>query len=114
MAVENLAILDYFTIPNALFPSIDPVPGVVSFTVEWSIDAHVFNVSDDEQDYQGVFKQSQLPEGARVAWQASNEEGFSYTSDPLETSSNHFAILGHERNGDLRFGRWGMKHPRPR
>ena len=103
---------DYFNLVNALFPSVDPSPGTVSFEVEWSIDANGFNVIDDELDYQGVFKRSLMPGGARVAWSASNEDGFSYESDPLETSANHYAIIGHERNGDLRNGRWGQTHPR--
>jgi hypothetical protein len=35
---------------------------------------------------------------ATIEWSAT-EEGFAFESDPAETSTNVFSLIGHERNG---------------
>ena len=97
MQANDVHVLDYHTIENALFgggPA--PVPAVVSFEVRWSgVDDRV-NVKNPGNGFAGEFVRNQ----ARMAWTATSG-GYHYESDPISTSVSGFAELGHERNGSF-------------
>ena len=88
---------DAFTIPNALGLLPEPIPwvdAVVSFHVEWSGVGRRFSHSDVENDFTGQF----IENTATIAWSA-RQPGFSFVSDPANTSSSYFSMIGRERNG---------------
>ena len=96
MAATDLALEDYFTIPNALFRFLDPVvvDATCSFDIRWT---------PPVTDRSSVSS----PDGSvgdlvlchtDMTWSASNAQGFSFTSDPEGTTSV-FAQLGKVRNG---------------
>jgi hypothetical protein len=103
---------DSFTVGNALFPEIAPVPAKVSFETTWNMPRNPYHWVSEEFDLEGRFRSSEDPDVAKVAWRGENDEGFSYESDPIETSINHYAILGIERNGEMRYGRWASRNPK--
>jgi hypothetical protein len=97
MAVSNLALNDFFNIPNALLRFQNPVsvPAAVSFDITWS--GPVTNrsrVDDPSKGFAGDFVLSQ----ATMTWSASNGNGLVFTSNPSGTTSA-FAQLGHMQNG---------------
>ena len=97
MTASNLALEDYFNIPNALFRFQDPVEvdAAVSFDISWSGPiTDRSSVDDAGNGFSGDFLLNQ----ATMTWSASNADGFSFTSDPSGTSSV-FAQLGHMQNG---------------
>ena len=95
LTVADLTVRDYFNIPNALFrfQVPDSVGATCSFDVHWH-----GPVSDrgrvTTQGSAGELVMSQ----ATMTWSASNNDGFSYVSNPSGTNSV-FAQLGHIRNG---------------
>ena len=95
MKVTNLPIEDYFNLGNALKDG-NSVEATVSFDVVWTGDAtrHV-NETDATNQFAGEYAETQ----ATVTWSGSNADGFSFTSDPANTSTSHFAETGHEHNG---------------
>ena len=98
MRVSNAPILDYGTIPNALFgggPS--PVAGSVSFKVIWSGVGQRVNIKNTEPVY-GGFEGEFIRNTAQMEWTAS-VGNYTFVSDALATSSSSFAEIGHERNG---------------
>ena len=95
MTVKNLEIEDYGDLLNALEdgPSKE---AVVSFDVRWNnkiATTQRRNAAPDEQ-FVGLFTQTD----AKVEWSAS-EQGFTFHSDPAETSHVVYAEVGEERNG---------------
>ena len=97
MKASNLALSDFFSIPNALFRFLDPVstPAVCSFDIQWS--GPVTNrshVNDPAVGFAGEFVLSQ----ATMTWSAVRKDGFRFVSDPSPTASA-FAQLGQMRNG---------------
>ena len=100
MKADNLAIEDYFDIPNALFHFEDPikVDATCSFDINWS--PPITERSPIIIPAGSVGEQVLCQ--ATMTWSASNALGFSFESDPEGTTSV-FAQLGHVRNG--RFAR---------
>jgi hypothetical protein len=97
MQMTNLALEDYFNIPNALLHLQDPVEvdAKASFDITWSGPiSDRSSVSDASQRLSGDFLLNQ----ADITWSASNETGFSFVSNPSGTTSV-FAQLGHMQNG---------------
>ena len=98
MAARNAPIIDYGSIGNALFgggPT--PVPGSVSFRVEWSGVNERVKIRNTDSVY-GGFAGEFVRNSARMEWTARVGD-LSFVSDPIGTSSSGFAELGHERNG---------------
>jgi hypothetical protein len=94
MTMTNLSLLDYFSIPNALFHFQDPVAAVCSFDIRWS-----GPVTDRSPVVAPAGSEGDLVlSSATMTWSASNDLGFSFESDPTPTSSI-FAQLGRVRNG---------------
>jgi hypothetical protein len=93
MALTNYAIADYHDIGNSLTggPSL---PGMVSFDLRWS--GVVQRVKDFNQA-QGYAAQW-IYDTASIWW-SGQQDGFTFVSDPADTSTSQFAAIGHERNG---------------
>jgi hypothetical protein len=98
MEADDVPILDYGNIPNALFgggPA--PTPGSVSFTVTWSGVDERLKIRNTDPVY-GGFAGEFIQNTAQMEWTATVGD-FTFVSDPLTTSSSVFAEIGHERNG---------------
>ena len=96
-AVSDMAMPDFFNIPNALFRFQDPVsvPAIVSFDITWSGPiTDRMDVNDPVEGFEGQFVLNQ----ATMTWSAESQDGFRFVSDPSPTTSA-FAMLGKERNG---------------
>ena len=94
--VTNMAMPDYFNIPNAIFRFQDPVsvPSTCSFDIHWSGPVTKRSkVSDPDAGFEGEFVLSH----ATMTWSAESADGFRFVSNPDTTSV--FALLGKERNG---------------
>jgi len=107
MKVDNLALGDYFNLPNALGPTWQTsfAPAVVSFDAVWSGPATRqlnFTDSTNADKFTGSFVENQVT----VSWSGTNlASGFSFTANPgtFATSSvdGGFAELGQEQNGSF-------------
>jgi len=99
MHIRNLAVEDYFDLPNALAdgPSVE---ASVSLDVVWNgpVTRQV-NVSDGENGFTGSFFENQVT----VTWRGTNELGFGFFGDPGDFSTSvpgrTWSEIGHERNG---------------
>ena len=100
MEATHVPINDYGDFGNALFgggPA--PIPGVVSFTVEWhGVNERVKVQNTNPPASGGGFAGEFIRNAARMEWTATVGD-LTFVSDPLETSSSLFAEIGHERNG---------------
>jgi hypothetical protein len=96
MTARNVAVTDYFSIPNALLHGaiVPPVPATVSFTVHWSGAGKHVKLRDPVNGFAGEFVEN----SASMLWSASSA-GLSYQSGGEDTSASVFAEVGHERNG---------------
>jgi len=97
MQVSNLAVPDYFNIPNAfglLDPPIAPVPATVSFDIRWSNPTERVQIRNTALDFGGLFVRN-----SATIWWKSQQAGFAFESAPAATSASYFAEIGHERNG---------------
>jgi hypothetical protein len=98
LQASNVPILDYGTIGNALFgggPA--PVPGVVSFKVDWHGVHQRLNIRNTDPVF-GGYAGEFVRNAAQMQWTAKVGD-FVFESDALGTSSSSFAEIGHERNG---------------
>jgi hypothetical protein len=98
MVANNIPILDYHDIPNALFgggPA--PMPGTVSFTIAWNGVNERVNLKNRDPIY-GGFAGEFVRNNAQMAWTATVGD-YHFVSDPLGTSASAFAEIGKERNG---------------
>jgi hypothetical protein len=98
MSAQNVPILDYGDIGNALFgggPA--AVPGVVSFTCRWGGVEQRVKIRNDDPVY-GGFAGDFIYNRAQLQWSGTVGD-LSFVSDPISASSSSFALLGHERNG---------------
>ena len=90
MIAKDVKLPDYGDIGNALADG-PSVPAEASFAVRWTGATGPFTASSS------LFAFTGHTTGATVEWSAT-EAGFSFKSDPANTSTNNFAILGHEIN----------------
>jgi hypothetical protein len=94
MEINNLALNDYFTIPNALLGISPPNPATVSFHIDWAPSTSHFKVRDQATGVAGEFVQNT----ATMSWSAASA-GNSYLSGPQNTSFSVSSQVGYERNG---------------
>ena len=99
MTATDLAVQDYFDIPNALFRFEDPVSesATCSFDISWSGPVTDRSPVSGPSGSSGQLVMCE----ATMQWSANSASGFSFESDPSGTKSV-FAQLGKVRNG--RFG----------
>jgi hypothetical protein len=95
MGVSNLALNDFFNIPNALFRFMSPVSAsaTVSFDIQWT--GPVTNrgaVTTPGSTGELVMC------SASMTWSAANSQGFSFVSNPSGQTS-FFGQLGRVSNG---------------
>jgi hypothetical protein len=96
--IEDIDIVDSF-----VFLGENEVPATVSFDVTFTGQGQRFHFkpgSDDPTDptnFDGKFRQGV----ATGTFSGSNDDGFSFTSDPGATSGGIFAEIGIETNGSL-------------
>jgi len=95
LRMNDLALQNFHSIPNAFQVLRPPVPGTVSFELKWQAGPKQFTISDAQaRGYAGEFKEAT----AQLSW-SSKQQDFQFVSDPMETSTTQFALIGHERNG---------------
>jgi hypothetical protein len=96
MTATDLAVTDYFDIPNAFFRFENPVSSGAScsFDIRWSGPVTSRSAVTGTPGSSGELVMSQ----ATMTWSASNAAGFSFRSDPSGTTSA-FAQLGRVSNG---------------
>jgi hypothetical protein len=99
LQMTTMPIKDYFDFFNSLTLAVPPEDAVVSFRVEWNVTGPWQTVDNPEEDFTFTFRESTAPDGASIVWSAWNAGGFSFQSDPANTSVNLYANLGRERNG---------------
>jgi hypothetical protein len=95
MSMADLAVTDFFDIPNALFRFQDPVSAAArcSFDIKWTGPAS----SPGPVATPGSTGEL-IMTNATMTWSASNSLGFGFTSNPSGTKSA-FAQLGRVQNG---------------
>jgi hypothetical protein len=96
MVATDLALEDYFTIPNALFRFEDPVsiPATCSFDISWNGPVTDRSPVSGPAGSAGELVMCQ----ATMQWSAQSASGFRFVSEPTGTKSV-FAQLGRVRNG---------------
>ena len=92
--VRNLHMKDYFDLENAVLGGQTPVPGQVSYRVEWTAAGPVNEFDNVAQQFRGSFRDA----SARMEWSARSVD-YDFVSAPLDTSESAAAELGVERNG---------------
>jgi len=86
---------DYTDLVNALVGGGPrPVPGVVSYRVEWTATGASSEFDNAAQQFRGTFRSA----SARMEWSARTVD-FEFLSAPLATSASDSAQLGSESNG---------------
>lgn len=93
MSVANLPEKDAHTLLNALTGG-PTVPSTVSFDMTWTGQQPLMEFTDPVHGFTGSFMFSKVT----VAWSA-QQAGFSFVSDPADTTSTVAAVMGRERNG---------------
>ena len=99
MMATDLAVEDYFDIPNALFRFEDPVsePASCSFDISWSAPVTDRSPVDAPSGSSGELVMCQ----ATMQWSARNASGFHFETDPNGVTTSVFAQLGKVSNGAL-------------
>jgi hypothetical protein len=92
--IADLDLVDYGNIPNAVALGA-AVPATVNYQVRWSGPiSRLVSVADKDHSFRGQFMENT----ASLTWSASRL-GFTFASDPANTSKSLFAQLGQESNG---------------
>jgi len=94
LKVDDLATKDFGNVVNDLHHGAS-VPATASFDVQWSGKGNQSQLRNVAQGFRGEFVETLQ---ATIAWSA-QESGFTFVSDPAETSHTEFAELGREDNG---------------
>jgi hypothetical protein len=96
-AVGNLHQKDYHDFENAMVGNgPTPVPGMVSFTVQWTGDGVVNHFDNAEQKFRGDFQYAM----AQMDFSGVTTQ-YVFESAPLETSTTDAAQIGFESNGSF-------------
>jgi len=94
---SNVPVIDWGSIPNALFFGLSPVAAQTSFKIVWSGVTDRLDLNNTDPVY-GGFGGEFIRNSAQMEWTATAGD-YQFVSDPLATSSSSFAEIGHERNG---------------
>jgi len=98
MQVEDANVFDHGDFVHAILGGPpDLIPATTSFRVEWLGGGEEFVVNRADDGHSGVF----VLGSARMSWTASAGD-YDFVSDPIETSSSSFAVVGVEQNGIFR------------
>jgi hypothetical protein len=96
MRVNNVDVLDFGDIGNALFGGRPPKPATLSYEIRWSGFKERVNINNPAQGFRGTFVRNQ----AQMEWSA-KEGDFTFESAPARSSSSLFAEVGSMRNGSF-------------
>jgi hypothetical protein len=97
LEISNLPQKDYHDFENAMVGNgPKPVPGMVSFKVQWTGDGTVNHFDNAEQKFRGDFQYAM----AQMDFTGMTTQ-FLFESAPLETSTTDGAQIGHESNGSF-------------
>jgi hypothetical protein len=97
MEVRDLHMKDYTDFHNAVVGGgPPPVPGIVSYRVEWNAVGAVNSFDNAAQKFRGEFRDAI----ARMEWTARTPD-YDFVSAPIGTSTTDAAELGSERNGSF-------------
>ena len=97
MTASDLALEDYFDIPNALLRFEDPVsePATCSFDISWSGPVTHRSPVTAPSGSSGELVMCE----ATMQWSARNATGFHFETDPKAATTSVFAQLGRVSNG---------------
>ena len=90
--VDGLALFDYFNLNNALSDG-NSANATVSYQIRWKSGGTPLTI-DDGANFHFHGRQTK----GFISWSA-REAGFSFKSDPANTTVTNFALVGRERNG---------------
>jgi hypothetical protein len=93
LAATHLRVPDFHDFANSIYQATS-VPAVVSFDVRWHDVQSRSHGSQPDFGFAGEFAVTK----STIEW-SSRQHGFSFQSDPADTSLTDYAIIGHERNG---------------
>ena len=93
MEVQDFMLSDWGNFMNNLHNE-NAVPATAAFRVRWQNEIRRLTLRDPQNGFEGQFIETQ----AFVQW-TSSQKGFTFVSDPMDTSTSSFAVFGHERNG---------------
>jgi hypothetical protein len=93
MHVSDFEVEDYHDLFNALQDG-PSIPARVWFDIRWSGVSRRVSIRDVTNRFSGRY----IEDTATVSWRA-EERGARFRSDPADTSTSEFAVIGRERNG---------------
>jgi hypothetical protein len=79
--------------PNGI-PPIFPVRAKVSFDIEWNGAIDMAQITNTSEHFKGTFFSTQTT----IKW-SSEQDGFSFESEPPNPARNLLSVLGREQNG---------------
>jgi hypothetical protein len=93
--MRNVTLFDHYNVANALAGG--PADrAIASFAVHWEASGKPFKMRDEENRFVGDFRIAR----STVEWE-SQGSGFGFRSDPANTSTTVFSVMGRERNGEF-------------
>jgi hypothetical protein len=95
MAATDMSLLDYYSIPNALFRFAPPEEAVCSFDISWSGPVTDRSPVSAPAGSSGELVMCQ----ATMQWSAHTASGFHFETDPHAPTTSAFAQLGKVTNG---------------
>jgi hypothetical protein len=91
--LTNYAIKDWINFPQSLL-QLTSSPAVVSFDLRWLQPDKSYTVKSDAEKFVYDFKFTK----SMISW-SSDQEDFSFVSDPPDPATSLWGSVGHERNG---------------
>ncbi len=95
--VVDAPVYNYVDFGQALGGPTPATLSHVSFTVEWSGVQSRAKVRDEANNLAAEFVRN----SAKMEWTGSTDNGYTFVSAPIGTSSSSFAEIGTERNGSF-------------
>lgn len=109
LTVRNLDVFDDHDLANSLtqglglpasavppngIPPMFPVRAKVSFDIEWNGAIDMAQINNTAQHFKGTF----FSTNTTIKW-SSEQEGFTFESEPPDPERNLLSVLGREQNG---------------
>lgn len=93
LIANNIDLPDFHDVKSALTggPS---VPATVSFNLQWSGVVRRLHITNETDGFTGFYIEDKCTVEC-----SSQQEGFTFVSDPASTSQNVYSVIGQERNG---------------
>ena len=91
--LDNYAIRDWINFPQSLL-QLASLPAVVSFDLQWVHPGQRYSLKNDAEQFAYDFATTK----SIISW-SSDQEDFSFVSDPPDPAWSLWGSVGHERNG---------------